>query len=201
MKKILIYGSKEFGKVIEDIILSMSREFAGFIDDYSSAKDVIGKYNAVRKQYKPDKYEIALGIGYRDLSARWRVAEKIKHDGYVLSTLIHELAYVRERKNIGSGSIIMAGAMVNNNAQLKDLVVMWPGANVNHDAIIGANTFLSPGAVVCGGVTIGSHCFIGANAVIVDHVCVPSESFIRAGTVYGRRLNPHAKKSSCSKDE
>jgi UDP-3-O-[3-hydroxymyristoyl] glucosamine N-acyltransferase len=80
--------------------------------------------------------------------------------------------------------MVMARAVVDTEAILGDLAVLWPGANVSHHSQIGCNTFLSPGAIVCGKAFVGSSCFIGAGAVITDGVCLVDESFVKASTRY-----------------
>lgn len=183
-KNILIYGSKEFSKTIRELIFSCGHNFIGFIDDFEKAEGVLGKFNEIRDRYSYLKYEIALGIGYNNLNARMEVFSNIKKAGYKISTLIHPAAYVAQSTLVNEGCMIMAGAIVDVNSSLEEIVVAWPGVVVNHDCLIGSNTFLSPNCTVCGAVKVGRNCFIGAGSVIVDHVSVPDNSFIKAGTTF-----------------
>ncbi len=184
MKKLLIYGSMEFAVVIKDLAITCDHEFAGFIDDYTTGGEIIGNYEDVRKDFCPESYDIAIAVGYKDLKARWAVYKKVSEDGYNVPVIIHPSAYVRDISCIGSGSIVMAGAIVDLNAKVGELCVLWPGVVVNHDSSIGNNTFLSPNSTVCGCVEIMGRSFVGAGSVIVDHVTVPEGSFIKAGSVF-----------------
>lgn len=183
MKRVLVYGSLEFGRVIKDLVIQCGREFAGFIDDYHLGDEVVGNFAVASEQCTPSSHEIAVAVGYKNLRARWEVFQRVKALGYCSPSLIHPRAYVRDPKNVGEGAFIMAGAVIDVEAHLGPLVVAWPGVVVNHDSRIGANTFLSPNCTVCGCVTIGSHCFIGAGSTIVDHVEVPPECFVKAGSL------------------
>ncbi|OGL46802.1 MAG: hypothetical protein A2W05_05365 [Candidatus Schekmanbacteria bacterium RBG_16_38_10] len=190
MKKLLIYGSKEYARVVKDLAITCNLEFAGYIDDYSTGPEIVGDYEYVVNNFLPSSYDIVIAIGYNDLNARWSVYRKVLKDGYSVPVIIHPNAYVRDRSKIRQGSIIMAGAIVDVNVELGELCVLWPGVVVNHDSIIGPNTFLSPNCTVCGCVKISGNSFIGAGSVIVDHVIVPPESFVKAGEVFtGTKLS------------
>lgn len=184
MKKILVYGSQEFGQVIKQLVPACGHEFIGFIDDYNTSEEVLGDLTQVAKSFHPDSYEIVLAIGYKHLHARLAIFQKLRAMGYATPSLIHPKAYVWNIDAISPGAIIMASAVVDVQANIGSLVVIWPGAVVNHNAIICTNTFLSPNATVCGYVSIGENCFVGAGAVIVDHAQVPPEAFIKAGVRY-----------------
>jgi sugar O-acyltransferase (sialic acid O-acetyltransferase NeuD family) len=184
MKKVLVYGSQEFGVVIKALVTQCGYEFAGFIDDYNSGEEVLGGFDEVSGRYPPASYELAIAVGYNNLLARWKVFQKVRQYGYALPRLVHPQAYVHDLDKVDEGTFVMAGAVVDVNVRLGPLTVAWPGVVVNHDSCVAANTFLSPNCTVCGFVTIGESCFVGAGTTIVDHVNVPTESFLKAGSLY-----------------
>jgi sugar O-acyltransferase (sialic acid O-acetyltransferase NeuD family) len=184
VKKILVYGSQEFGRVIRDLVAVCGGNFAGYIDDVYAGEDIVGSFAQIQEHLPPVDYAIAMAVGYKNLAVRTQLAERVKGRGYDLATLIHPRAYVRHPERMGVGCLVMAGAVVDVGASLGELVVVWPGVVVNHDSSIGANTFLSPNATICGCVQVGAGCFVGAGSVIVDHVQVPDHSFIKAGALY-----------------
>jgi sugar O-acyltransferase (sialic acid O-acetyltransferase NeuD family) len=184
MRNLLIYGSKDFGRIVKQIAIDIGYQFKGFIDDYYTGKDVLGDFKSIRDKFSPDEYEIAIAIGYNNLKARWSVYEKVISSGYKVATLIHPKAYVCSTASVAEGAIIMNNAVIDMRTVLEELVVVWPGAIVNHDSIIGKNTFVSPNATICGFVNVGGHSFIGAGSVIVDHRNVPENSFIKAGEIF-----------------
>lgn len=184
MKKILVYGSQEFGRVVRDLVEVCGGQFVGYIDDVFEGEEILGPFAQIKKRFPSDDYAVALAIGYKNLAVRATLAQEVKASGYELATLVHPRAYVRHREGVADGCLIMAGAVVDVGATLAELVVAWPGVVVNHDSSVGANTFLSPHATICGFVQVGEACFIGAGAVVVDHVRVPDGSFIKAGALY-----------------
>jgi len=188
MKPIIIYGSKSYSSLIKLLIKDCNRECLGVIDDFCTGNNILGDFNKVRSKYHSDNVEIALGIGYSNLSKRKETIHNIEKY-FNMATLIHPQAYVAEGAIIGEGSVIMAGAHVDYNVNLGKGVVCWPKTVINHDSIIGDNTFISPGAIICGFVSVGESCFIGANSTIVDHTNIKMESFIKANSLIVNREN------------
>jgi len=184
LKKILVYGSRDFGQVIKALVKNCGYEFSGFIDDFNTGDEIVGKFLEVCDTFSSENYEIVIAIGYNNLKERWKIYRKVSGAGYRIPHLIHPKAYVSESCKVGEGVIIMTGAIVDINVKLAELVVLWPGVVVNHDSEINANTFLSPNSTICGFVTIGENCFLGAGAVVVDHMRVPEDSFIKAGRLF-----------------
>ena len=179
--KVLVYGSTTFGSVVRVLVEECGHEFAGFIDDVNpSAKDVLGAFEAVVTSHKPGAFACVNAVGYKDLAARARVANRIASAGYTMPGLVHPKAIVARDAKIGAGALIMAGAVVDIRVDLGPGVVMWPGAVVAHDTTVAGNTFLSPNATVCGCCHVGADCFVGAGAVVVDHARVPDGTRIKA---------------------
>lgn len=183
-RRILVYGSREFGQVVRDLAEQCGYEFAGFIDDIHAGVEVLGAWDAVSRTHPASSHVLAVAVGYRHLRERRALWVRAREQGYVMPTLIHPRAYVRDPAAIGAGAFVMGGAVVDVGASVGEFAVIWPGATINHDSAVGANTFVSPNAAVCGKATVGDDCFIGAGAVIVDHRSVPAGSFIKAGSVY-----------------
>lgn len=184
VKDILVYGSRDLGRVVKSIVEQSGFRFAGFIDDYSQGDEILGPYARVKEKYPPDAYKIAMAIGFNYLEARWAVYQKLIEDGYEFPPLIHPNAYVRDRTAVEQGAIVMARAIVDTNTRIGELSVLSPGAVVNYGGRVGSNTFLSSNSVISGHSTIEMNCFVGAGAVIMDHVTVPEGSFIKANEVF-----------------
>jgi acetyltransferase-like isoleucine patch superfamily enzyme len=186
-KQILIYGSREFSVIVRELAIACGYCCAGLIDDMEQGAGILGAFEDVRDSHPPDHYLMALAVGYKDLAARWLLYEKIQGAGYQLPALIHPNADLHASVKVGDGCLVMTGALIDVNAGLKPLSVIWPGVVISHDSNVGLNTFISPNATVCGFSKVGKHCFVGAGAVVTDHVIVPDNSFIRAGGVFHGR--------------
>ena len=184
--RVLVYGSKDFGRLVRALVTHCGHEFLGFIDDVEpEAPDVVGGYDQVISRHPPDAgIGVVIAIGYRHLEARHATWARVRQDGYQTPTLAHRSALVASGVRIGEGSILMAGTNVDVFSELGELCVLWPGAIVSHDCRVDANCFISPGAVICGFVTVGKSSFLGAGSVIVDHRTLAEGTFVKAGSVY-----------------
>lgn len=103
--------------------------------------------------------------------------------GAVWRTLFHSDARIAPDVQIGEGSLIGMGALVQTGARIGRHVIINTGAIVEHDNRIGDFAHVAPGAVLSGDVQIGEGALIGAGAVILPGVRVGSWSVVGAGAV------------------
>ena len=183
-KKILVYGSREFGQVVRDLAVQCGYAFAGFIDDLNRGDGILGAWKDVARSHGSSSHAVAIAVGYKHLRERRALYDRVRSGGYATPALVHPRAYVRDPASVGEGAFVMAGAVVDVGASIGAFAVVWPGATINHHSRVGENSFVSPNAAVCGYSSVGEDCFIGAGATIVDHQSVPTGSFVKAGSVY-----------------
>jgi sugar O-acyltransferase (sialic acid O-acetyltransferase NeuD family) len=184
LKRVLIYGSREFGQTVRALVEDCGAQFAGFIDDWHSGPTIIGSFVDAQAGFNRDGHDVAIAIGYKNLEARWKVYQSVIAAGYRVPALVHPDARVNRRATVSGGAMVMAGAVIDTNATVGSLAVVRPGAVVSHDTRIGENTYVAPNATICGSCNVGRNCFIGAGAVVVDHAHVPDGAFVKAGSVY-----------------
>ena len=186
-RDVFVYGSRSYAATVRDLAMECGWRVLGFIDDHAPPSAFVSTFDDVTAQHAGTSAGMLIGIGYRDLDARWRAWERVRAAGWDVPALIHPRAHVAPSAQIGEGCILMAGVVVDHRTQVKDACVLWPQACVNHDCLVGANTFLSPQVVICGNVRLGEHSFIGAQSVIVDGADLPSRTRLRMGSRYTRR--------------
>ena len=177
--QLLIYGSRDFAHTVADLVRHCGHESAGMVDDFHRGAGIVGGLDEVITSHPPDRFGIAIAIGYADIPARWRAWERVRAAGYEAPALVHPRAYVADTARLGDGVMVMAGAIVDTRAELGDLAVVWPGACINHGARVGRNSFISPNATLCGHSRVGQDCFVGATAVIADHGELVAGSFLK----------------------
>jgi sugar O-acyltransferase (sialic acid O-acetyltransferase NeuD family) len=193
-KKVFVYGSGGHGKVLADMLLTARvAGFAGFVDDDEKAKGksmlgfrVLGNGAWLKEQAAVADVEVVLGIG--DNSARRVIAERCRAWGAALRTTLHPSAVVARSARLGSGTVVMAHATINPDADLAEGAIVNTGAVVEHDVRAGAFSHLSPnstmggaaqigelsllgtGGVILPGITVGARCIVGAGAVVVENL-------------------------------
>ena len=106
----------------------------------------------------------------------------------VWRTLIHPDARIAPNVEIGDGSLIGMGALVQAGARIGRHVIVNTGAIVEHDNRIGDFAHIAPGAVLSGDVQIGEGALIGAGSVILPGIRVGSWSVVGAGAVVTRAV-------------
>lgn len=186
--RLLIYGASDFAVTVIELVRACGHEPVGFVDDFKKTSETLGSLSEVMISHPPSDYGLAFAIGYKDLNARQAAWAKTKSAGYTSPALIHPRAYVAASANIGFGTMVMAGAIVDGRVSLGEAVVLWPGACINHDSRIDSNCFISPNAIVCGFAHIGEGSFIGAGAAVAERVDVPAGSFIKMLSRYPKSV-------------
>ncbi|MES2770820.1 MAG: acetyltransferase [Pseudomonadota bacterium] len=125
-----------------------------------------------------------IGIGQlRSPTIRIRMFHQLLDLGFQLPTLIAPDAYVSPHASIGSGSIIMHGAIINAGAKVGRNCIINSRALVEHDAQIDDHCHLSTGAILNGGVRLGEGSFVGSASVVKEGVTLPPGSLLGMGSM------------------
>lgn len=178
-KKVIIVGASGHGKVIADIVHKSGDEVIGFLDDDSTKKEihqipVLGKIKDTQR-YKDDFYFI-IGIG--DNQIRKKIAESNPDLNYY--TAIHPTAVIGEGVRIGNGTAVMAGVVINVDADIGEHCIINTSAVTEHECVIGNYTHISPQACLCGNVHVGEECHIGAGATVINNCYITENTIIGA---------------------
>jgi sugar O-acyltransferase (sialic acid O-acetyltransferase NeuD family) len=114
----------------------------------------------------------------------FRRKEALKIDG-IFARLFHPSSIISISAEIGVGSVVMAGAIIQGHVTIGRHVIVNTGASVDHHCDIGDYAHIAPGAVLCGGVKVGEGAFIGAGSVVAQNAVIDPWAFIKAGSVIG----------------
>ena len=122
MYDVIIIGAGGHAKVIADIIYKSGDNLIGFLDDNIDLqnkkvfldKSVIGLVTDCEAiQEKNQEYFFVVGIGNNYI--RKEIFEKCRLNYY---TAIHPSAIISNQVQIGKGTVIMANAVINANADI-----------------------------------------------------------------------------------
>lgn len=199
----IIIGAGGHASVIVGALRAMNAAIRGLTDrDESLAGSLVMRApilgdDSVLETFDPDSICLANGLGIspklRGLDhpdpgtgLRRRVFEKLTAAGHAFPPIVHPSAVVADAVEISRGAQVMAGAVLQPRAVLRENCVVNSAASVDHDCWIGAHAFIAPGAVLCGGVHVGAGTLIGAGAVIVPGVSIGENAVIGAGAVIRR---------------
>lgn len=186
MSKLLILGAGGHGKVVGEIALMMKqwKEIA-FLDDDINLKEVIGipvlgkveEYLLFQKNYK---YAF-VAIGNNKI--RHLLTNELKKSGFEIPILIHPLSILSNNVKIESGSVVMAGSVINSSVKIGESCIVNTSATIDHDCIIKSGVHVSPGVNIGGTVTIDELSWIGIGSSVVNNVNIGKNSIIGAGSV------------------
>lgn len=183
--KLLIIGASGHGKVVADIALKMSKwNLIAFLDDDESLKssmglEVLGTSRDVKKYI--DQYQIFVGIGNN--ATRQKIHLMLEGAGASIPSLIHPNSTIGEQVEIGIGTAVMAGAIINCCTQIGKGCIINTGSTVDHDNRIGDFVHISPGAHLAGTVKVGQGAWLGIGSVVSNNINIIGGCKVGAGAV------------------
>jgi len=95
--------------------------------------------------------------------SRIRLYGMLKKHGTPVPVLISPRAHVSRHAQVGAGTIVMHGAIINAGAVVGVNCIINSQALIEHDAVIGRHCHVSTGAVVNSGVQVGDGTFLGSH--------------------------------------
>lgn len=133
-------------------------------------------------------WQAIIAIG--DNTVRAAVARRIPCASWTCA--IHPTAFVDCSAQIGEGTVIFAGAVVQPDSTIGRHVIINTGATVDHDCSIGDYAHLAPGVNLGGQVSIGEGAFLGVGARVIPGVHIGAWTTVGAGAVVIRDVPEHA---------
>ena len=123
-----------------------------------------------------------LAIGQIGISTkREELVEKLENFGFELPSVVSGHAHVSRMAELGSGTSVGHGVIVNSGARVGAYCILNTNALIEHDAVIGDYCHISTGVLVNGGVKIGRSSFVGSGAVLREGLNLPDQVVISAG--------------------
>lgn len=188
--KLLIIGASGQGKVAADIAIKMNKwKSIAFLDDDENIKismglEVIGKSTDAFK-YK-DEADIFIAIGNNEI--RERIQEKLIGEGLSIPTLIHPNAIIGNDVEIGQGSVIMAGVVINASTKIGKGCIINTTSSIDHDNTIEDYVHISPGVKLAGSVKICKGTWLGIGSIVINNITICNNCKVGAGAVVIRDI-------------
>lgn len=185
MNRLAIIGAGGHGKVIADIARLNGYEDIVFLDDDAEVKTCSG-YPVIGKCKDVDQVDADIVIAIGDSKIRKKLQERLLPNKLV--TLIHPKAVIADDVSIGTGTVVMAGVIINPGVKIGDGCIINTSSSVDHDSEIGNYVHIAVGSHLCGSVNIGDETWIGAGTIISNNISVTSRCIIGAGAVVVKDL-------------
>jgi sugar O-acyltransferase (sialic acid O-acetyltransferase NeuD family) len=195
--RVLVIGASGQARVVVDIIEHRPDAFriVGIADRTLPAgtefmgHPVLGRDDdlaAIRERVPFDAAVVAIGDNW----VRARVvadAERQVPDLHWI-VAVHPSAPVGRDVEIGAGTVVMAGAVINSCTRIGRHCAIWTGATVDHDSVIGDFASLAPGVHQGGLVRVGAYSAIGIGASVRHGISIGAHTVVGAGAVVVRDL-------------
>jgi sugar O-acyltransferase (sialic acid O-acetyltransferase NeuD family) len=195
MKSLILLGGGGQCRSAIDVILSTQKyEIAGIVEREDSGTTSVLGYDIVGSDSNMEqlitKYRCVLvTVGQiKDPTPRIRLFELARIFGAELPVITSSHSYVSPRAELGSGSIVMHGAVVNIAVEVGVNCIINSMSLVEHDAVVGDHSHIATGVRVNGAANIGSRTFVGSGSTIHEGVVVGDDCVIAAGSVVMRDI-------------
>lgn len=194
-RKLVIWGASGHATVVADVVRSQGEyEVAGFLDDLSPTRkgtrfcgaSVLGTHEELDALLQTGVNHLIPGFG--NCEARMQVSELARRKGFEIATAIHPGATVASDVEVGDGSVVVAGAVINTCAEVGGNVIVNTCASVDHHCVLEDGVHIAPGARLAGSVRVGRAAWIGMGAVVIDGVRVGPRAVVGAGAVVVRNV-------------
>lgn len=120
---------------------------------------------------------------------RVRLYQLCCKSGFRMPVVNSPFALVSKHAEIGHGTIILHGAIVNAGARIGENCIINTSALVEHDATINDHCHISTGAIINGDSNIGKGTFIGSHATVLQGVSIGEDCVVGAGLCVRKDLN------------
>lgn len=199
MANIVIVGSSGHAKVVIDVVEKAgTHRVVGLLDRFRKQGDrafgyeVIGSEDDLAALVRPralEGYFVAIG----DNHIRGEVDRRIRERAPSLAaiTAVHPSAVIGREAEIGPGTVIMAGGIVNPASVLGRCCIVNTNSSLDHDSTMGDYSSLAPGAVTGGNCRIGTYAAVGIGATLSHGVVVGDHTLIGAGSTVLEDIGDH----------
>ncbi len=184
MKNLIILGAGGHGRVIADIAQKLGTyQSIAFLDDGDAKESmglpILGTTADLERYIRTADIFVAIG----NSKVRGAFIDKLLAMGASVPTLVHPSAVIGACVEIGAGTAVMAGAVINPCASLGKGVILNTCSSVDHDCVVEDYCHIAVGVHIAGTVRLGKCVWVGAGATVKNNVNVCADCIIGAGAV------------------
>jgi len=187
---VLVLGAGGHAKVLIEALSASSIEILGVVDPDPALMGVtvlgvpvLGDDQEVLK-YSSGAVRLVNGLGSIGLpNRRQSLFEQFKAEGYNFETVVHPSAVVASDAQLGEGSQVMAGVVIQPGCRIGMNAVLNTRVSIDHDCCIGDHVHIAPGTVLSGNVSVGKSTHIGTGSTIIQGINVGRHTVVGAGSV------------------
>lgn len=183
-----LFGASGHCKVVIDILQSNGQDVKAIIDDNPKTEYLLGiPVIHSLKFVAEENARFVVSIG--DNSIRKKIVNQLK---YEFCSAIHTKAIISNFAEIGKGTMVMAGVIVNAAAIIGEHCILNTGVVIEHDCDIADFVHISPNTTLCGNVVVKEGAHIGAGVCVIQGITIGKWAVVGAGAVIIRDVPDYA---------
>ena len=148
-----------------------------------SGYDVIATQDELVNLSKDFRYAfIAIGQ-IKNVKLRIDLYESVLNTGFKIPSITSPQSYISRTAQIGSGTIIMNGVIINSDVRIGNNCIINSKALIEHGTQVADHCHISTGAILNGDCIVGSKSFIGSGAIVKHGITIKTSSFVNMGQI------------------
>jgi sugar O-acyltransferase (sialic acid O-acetyltransferase NeuD family) len=187
-KRVSVIGGGGHAKVVASTLLAAGFDVVGFFvpDPPKIETSIFGIPVRGQNELDPNDCPNAIiGVGQND------VRKKLSHQfDFNWISVIHPFSWVHQDVQIGEGTVICAGSIIQPGAKIGSHVIINTKSSVDHDSIVGDFSHISV-AHLAGGGTIDEGVFLALHSVVLPYLHVGAWATVGAGAVVTKNVDPN----------
>lgn len=196
-KKIVIIGAGGHARSCIDVIENANSNFKilGLVEKKNFIKKTFSKYKIIclekdlNKLAKKNIYAVVGFGGIKNLKKRSIIFNKLIDLKFKIPIIKSRNAYISSNSQIGSGTIVMHGSVVNFGVKIGKNCIINSNCTIEHDVVIGNHCHIAPGAIINGGVKISDYTFVGSGAAIKENIKISTNCIVGANSFLKKNLS------------
>ena len=188
-KEVTVIGAGGHAKVIISTLKVLGFEVRMVLDEDKNKwnKTILGiPISGPLDLIKSGNFEQGI-IAIGDNKARKIIAER--YNGYCKwIKIIHPFSYVHPTVEIGEGSVIFAGAVIQPEGRIGNHVIINTSVSVDHDSEIEDYVHIAPGVHLAGGVFAGEGALVGIGSSVLPYRHIGKWATVGAGAVVNKNI-------------
>ena len=194
-KNIVIFGKGKHAKIIFDELEKLKKyNFLGYVNKKNIITYKKKKYDLINFYKKNLKKKVRGIIAIGDNNLRNKVSKDVEKiiPKFKWETVISKDAIVSKKTNIGQGTMIISGSVINTNTSIGRHCLINTKSTLDHDNNWGDFTSCGPGVNSAGNVTVKNFTQIGIGSTIIDGISIGKNSVIGAHSLVNKNCKSNS---------
>ncbi|GGJ24902.1 acetyltransferase [Deinococcus roseus] len=186
---VLVVGAGGHAKVVIDTLQAMGQTVTGVLDDRSHlwGGTVLGVPVLGGSDLLGQAKQAVIAIGSNQV--RQKIAQAHPHVEWIRA--VHPRAQISPSVQLGPGTVVFAGAVVQPDTQIGSHCIINTAASVDHDGKIEDFVHIAPGCHLAGNVSVLEGAFLGVGTCVIPGMSIGAWSTVGAGATVVRPVADH----------